>query len=574
VAKIVVLNMDGPEADVKDLSSEFEKHGGRELTSTLIYREMDPSIDPLGRESMLVISTGLLAGTSAPGFSRISVGGKSPLTGGIKEANVGGKAGFTLGQHDIRALMITGRPDDDVFYHVVISDDGIKFLDASDDKYLGNYELSRKLLREHGQGVAILSIGPAGVRGMPMASIADLDLQNYPSRHAARGGLGAVMGAKGIKSIIIHKPRRPRIDYVDYNKFKEIAMAWSKELKESRAGFSKLGTALIVGVSQMLKGLPTRNFSRGVFDGAEKIGADRLHEMIVERGGRFGLPCTPGCAIQCSNLVIGPNGNHATSSLEYETITLNGSNLMIDDLDAIARIDHECDDIGIDTIEFGGMAGVLMEAGRLKFGDAKGVHEVLGEIRKGSSDGLFYGQGTYRVGKKLGVKRIPAVKGQGFPAYDPRVYKGMGVTFVTSPMGADHTAGAAIYKRPGMDPDADYGDIFEKRGKLRLSFELQILIGACDMLGVCYFIGPNLQTIDKSARLINARYGWDMTVDDLIGKTKAFLKKELDFNERAGVGFKPNDMPEFIKNEDVPPTGHRWEFTDDDLKGFWNRLLD
>ncbi|MBN2150811.1 MAG: aldehyde ferredoxin oxidoreductase C-terminal domain-containing protein, partial [Candidatus Lokiarchaeota archaeon] len=316
-----------------------------------------------------------------------------------------------------------------------------------------------------------------------------------------------------------------------------------------------------------------RNFSQGTFDGAEKIGGDHLHELIVQRGGRFGIPCLPGCAIQCSNLVVGPDGRHATSSLEYETIAMNGSNLAIDDIDTIARIDRECDDIGIDTIEFGVMMGVLMEAGKYEFGDAKGVFDVLQEIRDCTGKGAFYGQGAHRVGIELGVRRVPTVKKQGMPAYDPRTYKGMGATFCTTPMGADHTAGAAIYKRTGFDPKKDYGDIFDNKGKLDLSFELQVLIAACDMLGMCYFVGPSLATLDRSAKLINAKYGTSMSQDDLVVKAKEMLKKELDFNEKAGITRADDALPVFFKTERLPETGRTWDMPDDEVARFWEERL-
>jgi aldehyde:ferredoxin oxidoreductase len=327
---------------------------------------------------------------------------------------------------------------------------------------------------------------------------------------------------------------------------------------------------MTVGISQTLQGLPTKGFQEGTFAGADKIGGDHLHELIEQRKGRFGIPCMPGCAIQCSNLVIGPDGKHETSSLEYETIAMNGSNLNIDDIDTIARIDHECDDIGIDTIEFGCMVGMLMEAGKIKFGDAKAVFGVLDEIRKATKLGVMYGKGTYRVGRELGIYRIPTVKKQGMSAYDPRTYKGMGATFCTTPMGADHTAGAAIYKRPGFDPKKDYGDIFDNTGKLDLSFELQVLIGACDMLGLCYFVGPSLPNLDRAAKLINARYGTTLSKEDLVAKAKAMLKVELDFNRGAGFTKADDALPGFFKTEKLAQTNRTWDMNEGDIARFWD----
>lgn len=575
MSKFIRIDTSEPKARIESVPSEYEFHGGRELTSSILLDEVDPKMDPLGEGNKLILASGLLAGTPAPNFSRISAGAKSPLTGGIKEANVGGSAGFLLGLLDIRAIIIENQPETkDIFHHVIVEGDKIQLEDASEERFLGNYELARKMIDTHGKGISMISIGPAGARCMNMASIAVLDLQHHPSRHAGRGGLGAVMGSKGIKSIVLKRIKGTRLDYKDKDAFLKVSKKWSKHLKTTKAGFSKLGTAMTVGISQMLKGLPTKNFKKGTFDGADNIGGEALHEMIVERGGRFGIPCLPGCAIQCSNLVKDAAGNQVTSSLEYETICLNGSNLMIDDLDTIAKIDGACDDIGIDTIEFGGMMGVLMEAGKYEFGDKNAPLEVLEEIRKGTKDGLFYGSGVAAVGEALGVERVPAAKGQGFPAYDPRVYKGMGVTFCTTPMGADHTAGAAIFKRPGLDPNHDYGDVSENKGKLRLSYELQVLIGALDMLGACYFIGPSRDTLEKVATLLNAKYGWQGTWEDLFDKARKMIGRELLFNQGAGITSQDNDIPAFFRQEPSEPTGLIWDMPREDLASFWTERLD
>ncbi len=574
MAKIIRVDTLAKKATISDLPAMFAMFGGRELTSTIIADEVKPKADPLGPGNKLIFATGLLAATPAPNFSRLSVGCKSPLTGGIKESNVGGKAGFALGQHDIRAIVLEECPTDGEFHNIIIkSGSSIAWEVADEPRVSGNYEQCKELEKQYGSTASVISIGPAGANRLLMASVAVQDLQNYPSRHAARGGPGAVMGSKGIKAIVIEPKKGANIPYTDAPTFKSIAGSWSKDLKVTRAGFSKLGTAMTTGISQMLQGLPTRNYREGTFAGAEKIGGDRLHEVIVQRGGRFGIPCLPGCAIQCSNLVIGPDGKHVTSSLEYETIAMNGSNLLIDDIDTIARIDHECDDIGIDTIEFGVTMGVLMEAGKYEFGDAKGVFEVLKEIRNCTAKGVFYGKGAHRVGTELGVKRLPTVKKQGMSAYDPRTYKGMGATFCTTPMGADHTAGAAIYKRPGFDPKKNYGDVFDNTGKLDLSFELQVLNGACDMLGMCYFVGPSLPNLDRSAKLINARYGTAMSKEDLVVKAKVMLKKEIEFNKKVGFTKADDALPGFFKTELLPPMDRTWDMKDEDIAYFWDTRL-
>ncbi|MFX0072437.1 MAG: aldehyde ferredoxin oxidoreductase C-terminal domain-containing protein, partial [Candidatus Hermodarchaeota archaeon] len=317
---------------------------------------------------------------------------------------------------------------------------------------------------------------------------------------------------------------------------------------------------------------PTKNFRLGSFENIENISGEKLHEIITSRGGKKRLPCSPTCVIKCSNLYVDEEGKHVTSSLEYETMVLNGSNLMIDDLDALARIDHLCDDVGVDTIEFGGTIGVAMDESRVKWGDAERVFEIFEEIRNNTEIGQLYGNGVHHIGSELGAKRVPEVKRQGISAYDPRVMKGMGVTFSTSPMGADHTAGAAIAGRISRQ-GRDYGELTEDNGKLELSRELQIYTTVLDSMGCCYFIGPSYETMELIANVLNAMYDLELTREDVINIGKKILRNELEFNKKAGVSHKITKIPRFFKEEAVEPIGLKYTFSDEDIENFWNELL-
>ncbi|GAG81029.1 unnamed protein product, partial [marine sediment metagenome] len=296
----------------------------------------------------------------------------------------------------------------------------------------------------------------AGEYLMRAASVATNDLEGYPSRHAARGGLGAVMGSKRIKAIIISPRNSSEVKISDLKKFRGVSKPFARELAESKKNFSIYGTPNMVRGMSAYGGLPTKNFRMGSYDKAIDISGERLHELVTARGGRKRVPCSPTCVIKCSNIYVDENGDHLTSSLEYETIFANGSNLLINDLDDIAQIDHLCDDAGIDTIEFGVTMGVAMDIGKVPWGDAESVFQIIREISQGSETGKLYGNGVCYLGKHFNVERIPHVKGQGISGYDPRVFKAMGITYVTSPMGADHTSGAAIPGRVASQTK-DYG---------------------------------------------------------------------------------------------------------------------
>jgi aldehyde:ferredoxin oxidoreductase len=318
--------------------------------------------------------------------------------------------------------------------------------------------------------------------------------------------------------------------------------------------------------------LPTKNFRMASFEKIAKISGEALHDMVIKRGGKKRLACSPTCVIRCSNLVVDENGDHITSSLEYETMCLNGSNLMIDDLESLAWIDHYCDDVGIDTIEYGGTCGVAMDCEKMKWGDSERVIEILNEeIRNNTEIGKIYGNGVKHIGQLLNAKRVPQVKGQGLSAYDPRVMKAMGVTFATSPMGADHTSGAAIVSRVPRQ-DRDYGEYLDDEHKLDLSFELQVYTAVMDSMGCCYFIGPSYENMELIASALNAMYDLELTRKDVIDIGINILKTEIEFNKRAGIIQEMNDVPDFFKREESNPHALKFTFEKSKLLNFWKRL--
>jgi aldehyde:ferredoxin oxidoreductase len=212
-----------------------------------------------------------------------------------------------------------------------------------------------------------------------------------------------------------------------------------------------------------------------------------------------------------------------------------------------------------------------MESGEIEWGNAEQVFEIIEEIRKGTEKGKLYGNGVQHLAENLGTNRIPTVKGQGISGYDPRVFKGMSITFATSPMGADHTAGAAIAGRKARQ-DKEYGELKENDHKLELSYELQVYTTVLDSMGCCYFVGPSYENMELIANVLNAMYGLELTREDVIDIGKHILRTEIQFNKKAGITEETNDVPEFFKKEPSEPTGLKFTFNKKDLKEFWNRL--
>jgi len=552
--------------------SKFFLLGARGLSSQIIYDEVPPMCDPLGKDNKLIIANGILTGSPFPNSARTSIGAKSPLTNGVKESNVGGRPSMMLASHGIRALVLEDISSD--LKLIVIDENGIKFESAEEYNGLGNYELHSKLTQKYGERIGIYSIGPAGEYMMIAATVAANDLQGYPSRHAGRGGLGAVMGSKKIKAIVIIPPKVSKVKIHNIKKLRELSKPFAKSLAESKETFSIYGTPLMMNAMSEYGGLPTKSFRMGSYEDVEDISGERLHEQVIARKGKKRVACSPTCVIRCSNIIVDENGNHITSSFEYETIALNGSNCMINDLDSLAKLDYLCDDNGIDTIEFGVTMGVAMDAGKIEWGDADKVLEILDkEIRNNTKTGQLYGNGVCHLGAEINYERIPHVKGQGISAYDPRVFKAMSLTYATSPMGADHTAGAAIAGR-GARSDRDYGDFSDPENKADLSYELQIYTVVLDSMGCCYFIGPSYETMELVAGVINAMHDTNLTIEDVINLGKNIIKTELEFNKKAGITQDMNDVPEFFKNEPSPPTNLKFEFSKDVLKNFWSKLED
>jgi len=511
--------------------------GGRALSAKILLREVDPSCDPLGPANKLVLAPGCLSGSSAPTSGRMSVGAKSPLTRGIKEANAGGQPGQKLMRLGYRAIIVEGQPADaSKRYLLKVTKDGVSLEERSDLKGLRTYACAAKLAGESGKRASFIICGPAGEARMKGASVALTDEDHrYPTRHAARGGLGAVMGAKGLKAVIVDDEGTTARQPKNAAGFKELVVQTSKAYKAGPQFFA-LGTSAVVPMANMMSTLPTRNRREMQFEHADKIDGARIVESFATRGGGM-HNCMTGCIVQCSNVVHAPDGSYKTSALEFETLVLMGSNCGIGDLDAIASMDRLCDELGLDTIETGGAMGVAMDGGKLAFGDAAGAIATLEKIDKGDEFAADIANGVVHTGTKYNVARIPAAKGQGLPAWEPRTLNATGITYCTSPMGADHTAGLVVSPAPDL---------------ARASQDLQIVNALCDSSGFCQFVQP---TAELMRQFFNLMYGLDLSEADIIAIGWQCLQDEWAFNRGAGFTEKDDALPAWMTTEAIPSNG-------------------
>ncbi|HEN20573.1 MAG TPA: aldehyde ferredoxin oxidoreductase [Desulfobacteraceae bacterium] len=568
--KILRINMSDLSIKKEDIPEKYQGLGGRGLTSAIVSAEVDPHCSAIGANNKLIFAPGLLGGTNCANSGRISVGAKSPLTGTIKEANSGGQPGGYLSRLGIAALVFEGQPADNKLYKLFVSKDKAELSQAEDLRGLGNYDTVERLRKTFGDKAGYVSIGMAGEWKLAAASVAFTDQDIHPARHAGRGGLGAVMGSKGLKAIIIDPTGGDAAPIADKEAFREAAKRFAKAITDhpvTGQGLPAYGTDVLINIINEAGGLPTRNFSAGRFEGADKVGGETLNKITLERHGNPTHGCMTRCIIRCSGTFLDEKGAYVSKWPEYETVWAWGPNCGIDNLDAIARIDRACDDIGVDTIETGNAVAVAMEAGVKAFGDWAGAEELIKEVGKGTPLGRIIGSGAAATGKAFGVRRVPVVKNQAMPAYDPRAIKGIGVTYATSTMGADHTSGYAI--GPNIMKVGGYVDPLVPDGQAELSRNLQIATAAVDTAGLCLFVAfPVLDIPDALVAIVdmlNAKYGLSLTGDDVTSLGIRVLKMERDFNERAGFSNVDDRLPEFMKIEKLPPHNHVFDVSDEDL---------
>lgn len=560
--KIIRIDMTERRITNEKTPLDYQLLGGRGLSARILNREVPALAHPLGSENKLIIAPGLLAGTMAPSFGRISFGAKSPLTHTIKESNAGGTAAQKLDRLGIKAIIIQGKPKDNQPHILFIDVRETQLLPASELSGKLNYELVNSLHERYGKDIGIISIGPAGEAKMTASTIAVTDQDGRPSRHAGRGGLGAVMGSKGIKAIVIDAESAKTADTMDKEAFKETVKKLMETLKQDKGSqsFSQYGTPGGIKFLSQLGSMPSWNYHGGPVEGIENIYGDTIARVNQSRGGRM-HGCMPGCVVKCSIVFHGDDGIHLTSALEYETLAMFGTNLAITNLDAIAHMDRMCDEMGVDTIEVASAIAQVMEAEAMQFGDEQRVLEVLQEIGEGTPLGRVVGHGAAFTAHYFGLDRVPTSKGQAIPAHDPRACKAVGVTYCASPMGADHTAGI------------DYRDPLSKEGQVERSRDKQILMATIDSVGYCMLALPSKGFLmyEVMARLLNARYGINLKAEDVVNMGISTIREELAFNRSAGWTDVENQLPGFMRTEKLPPNDVVFDIPQGEIDAVFNK---
>jgi aldehyde:ferredoxin oxidoreductase len=547
--KYLHINLGDRSVRTEELHGEAIVRAGRNhIAKTLLVAGI-AKVDPLSPENPLIFSAGPFAGTNFSNANRLSVGCKSPLTGGIKEANSGGTFAFALGQLETAGLTLYGASKDWVVIRIT-REGAIGFESAAPYLGKGNNEVAAMLFAKYGKKISFAICGPVGEYLGLVSGIAFADTDGRPTRLAARGGVGAVMGSKKVKAIVADVHKMPA--FHDRKKLMGAIRDYGERLSKEPAidAFKRTGTAMMGDIINQLGGLPVRNFSAGSLPrdagGALKLGGDYIRELNQSRGGEISHACMPGCMIECSNVYADEQGKELVSPLEYETLGLMGSNCGLDHPDKVARVNALANDLGVDTIEVGATLGMLMDAGQGAFGDIGFMLQAMEDMRRGNERGRLLARGTARVGAHFKVARVPVIKRQGISAYDPRVVEVTGISMMVTAQGADHTAGNL--------------PVFDCQGKttdelVTASFGIQAMCAAADSLGLCIF-GRSVTNVNPQLIVgaLNDAHGTQLEPSFMQALGVETLRMEWEFNRAAGFGEKDDDLPEFFYTEPLAPT--------------------
>ncbi len=557
------VNVSNGNIDTEECGKAYRLFGNRGLIARLAYDEIGPKCDPLGPNNKLIIATSPLAGLGITSTGRLSVGGKSPLTGGIKEANGGGVAATMLVRHGIKGIIVEGIAAKGRLFVLHIRKDGARLIPADELRGLGTYATAEKLYRDYGKDVGLVTIGQGGEYRLGSAGVFVNGTDGGTSRACARGGMGAVMGSKGLKAIVIENDGAQKPPVFDKIALDKARKALHKAILEEKGikVYTEYGTMGMLSSLNAAGGLPAFNFRKGSHGETEEVSGEKFLALIKKRGGvgRATHKCMSNCIIRCSNVFPDEFGQELVAPLEYESAVMLGPNLGIFNLDKISLFTRMCNDYGLDTIEIGAALGVLAETERLEFGDAQRVESLIKEIAEGTDLGRIIGSGAKVTGQVFGVLRVPVVKGQSMAAHEPRGIKGMSVTYAMSPMGADHTA-APTYR----------GQIDHQRpeGQMELSRNVQVVMAYYDNL-CCLFVSRGVGAKPELlVGLINAIFGTEHGPEYLLDLGKEIIKLERAFNISAGVG--QDHLPEFMKYEALEPYGLVSDIPQKDYDGFWD----
>ncbi len=520
--KVLEIDLSKEKFRIDDLDKDLIENfiGGKGLAVKYLYENLKPKINPFDERNILIFATGPLTATSAPCSGRAVLVSKSPLTNTIFDSYCGGYFGFAMRRAGYFLIAIRGKASSPCY--IYIENENIYIYDAKNIWKLNNFDVQDYLKKKHGKDVQIASIGIAGVNLVRYANV-------IHDKHRAfgRGGLGAIMGSKNLKAIVIRGSNK--IEVVDKQRFRKVCEEAYKLLRMQTLRLQMYGTPNIVRILNEEKALPTRNFQKSYFEHADKVSGEELSKYKVGDYACF------SCNIRCGKIFR--IGNVTTYSLEYETVFSFGPNLEISDLKTIAIANNLCNDFGLDTISTGVTIACFIEACEkgiinydIKFGEGEKVLKLIEDIAYRRGIGNDLAEGVKRFSEKYNIDFAMEIKGLELPGYDARGVYGYALAIATSNRGGCHLR-APIYIDELLNKTLDR---FEKKNKAKEVIYKQNLNAALDSLILCKF---TVRAFDEKiyAALFESATGISMSGERLLEIGSNIFLLERKFNEREGI---------------------------------------
>lgn len=561
--KILRVNLSKGTTSVETIDVQTAKDfiGGRGWAIKYLYDELNPKVDPLAPENKLIFATGPLTSTPAPTGNRYMVVTKSPLTGTLSNSNSGGTFPTEMKRTGFDMFIFEGAAQKPVYLWV---DHGkVEIRPAGHLWGLDVHQTEDLLLEETHKDAKVACIGPAGERLVKIASI-----MNDKHRAAGRSGVGAVMGSKNLKAVVVRGTHEPEL--AEPEKMKALTLALQRRVGDDIKKGSALreyGTAYVPQVTNAMGIFPSYNFRTGIFPGVDNIDGATLTEKYLLRP----KPCFK-CSIACGRetRVDEPPYEGSGEGPEYETIMAIGSSCGVDNLAAVTKANYLCNELGLDTISAGMTISCAMEmyedgilndeqtGGPLKFGDAQRMIEMIRKTayREGFGDQLA--EGSYRLAEKYGHPEYSiSAKKLEFPGYDPRGAKGMGLLYATSNIGASHMAGDVAYTEVFGVPEKS--DPLTIEGKPALVKHFEDIFAVIDAAGLCvfmslrYLFSPSLDLFPEPLTdVMNYATGAGYTRETLMEAGERIFNLERLFLLAAGLGKQDDTLPRRMLEEPMP----------------------
>jgi len=537
--KLLRINLASETTTYEDIPDEVlqETLGGKGLGIHLLMKENPPGVNPLSPDNVFILTTGPVTGTKMWGQSRFGAFTKSPATGGYGESYCGGILAPKIKGCGVDAIIIEGKADS--LKYLVIDAEGVSFKDASDIKGTESYAAEEYILRNSPEGSGAMVIGPAGENRVVMACI---KVEKW--RSLGRGGLGAVLGVKNLKGISFSGTKTCEI--ADETLLKTLIRDVAQTGKDSPVTqiYQNFGTPNQVKVTNQQQCFPTRYWQKGVFDKWENISADYMQENfeVNSRG-------CPTCFLRCTKHSIVKHGRHAGLEIdgpEFETLYAIGGLNEIDSMEEIVWLNDICDRLGIDTMSVGNLSAFAIEAYKagksdfeIDYNQPDRVAELYRMIAFRRGFGDLLARGIKTAAAELGLEDMAIhVKGLEPGGFDPRVLKGMGLSYATSPRGACHLRGT-FYKAE-LSGEMDKNQI---NGKARLHIDYEDRAAIFDSFVLCRFFRDFILW-DKLLLLVEATTGMKPSKDELQKMANEITNMTREYNNREGLGGSTDTLPE------------------------------